>query len=112
MQHRYLAVVALEEGEEIAGEVKLVTRVERADDTEVDGGVARVLRVADVDEDVAGMHVGVEEIVPEHLREEDLDAVLGELRDVRAQLAQARDFRDLDAADALHDHDVLPAQVP
>ena len=73
------AVVAVEEREEVLGEVVLVARLERADDAEIDGRVARVLRVVDLHEDVAGVHVGVEEIVPEHLREEDLDAVLGEL---------------------------------
>ena len=59
-----------------------------------------------------GMHVGVEEIVAEHLREKDRHAVLGELLDVGAELAQPRDLGDLDAADALHDHDVLAAEVP
>ena len=39
-------------------------------------------------------------------------AVLGELLDVGAELAQARDLGDLDAADALHDHDVLAAAGP
>ena len=42
-------------------------------------------RVGDVDEDVAGVHVGVKEVVAEHLREEDLDAVLREPLDVGAR---------------------------
>ena len=71
VQHRDPAVVALEEGEEVAGEVELVARVERADDAEVDRGVARVRGIADVHEDVSRVHVGVEEVVAEHLREED-----------------------------------------
>src|SRR5688572_4378476 len=89
VQHGDAPVVALEEGEEIAGEVELVARVERADDAEVYGRVAWALRVAGVDEDVPGVHVGVEEVVPEHLREEDLNAVLGELLDVGSEIAQA-----------------------
>ena len=40
------AVVAIEEREEILGEIVLVARVERADDAEVDRRVARVLRIA------------------------------------------------------------------
>ena len=81
-------VVAVEEREEVLGEIVLVALVERADDAEVDGGVLRLLRVGDVDEDVAGVHVGMKEIVAKHLREEDLDAVLREPLDVGARGAQ------------------------
>ena len=42
--------------------------------------------IVDEHEDVAGVHVGVEEVVPEHLREEDLHAVLGELAGCRCRL--------------------------
>ena len=50
------------------------------------------LRGVDRDEDVAGMHVGVEVAVAEHLREEDLDA--------RAREALAVDARALELVDA------------
>ena len=109
---RHLAVVAIEHREEILGEVVLVARIERADDAEIDRGVLGLRRVVDQHEDVAGVHVGVEEVVPEHLREEDLHAVLRELADVGAGFAQARHVGDLHAADALHDHDARPAEVP
>ena len=69
-------------------------------------------RIVDQHEDVAGVHVGVEEIVLEHLREEDLDAVLGEPLDVGAGFAQPLQVRDRHAADALHDHHLGPAEVP
>ena len=59
-----------------------------------------------------GMHVGVEEIVAERLREEDLDAVLGQALDVRAAALQLRHVRDQHAAHALHHHHVLAAVVP
>jgi hypothetical protein len=58
------------------------------------------------------MHVGMEEIVPEHLREEDLDAVFRQFADVRARLAQPRHVRDLHAADALQHHHAWPAEIP
>jgi hypothetical protein len=41
VQHRDAPVVAVEHGQEVLGEVVLVARVERADDAEVDRGVAR-----------------------------------------------------------------------
>ena len=84
MQPRDAVVVALEESEEVLGQVVLVARIERADDAEIDGRVARMLRVVEQHEDVAGVHVGMKEVVAEHLREEDLDAVLGEPLDVGA----------------------------
>ena len=46
--------------------------------------VARILRIVELHENVPGMHVRVEEVVPEHLREKNLHAVLGEPRDIRA----------------------------
>ena len=72
----------------------LIARVERADDAEVHGDVLRLLGVRHVDEDVAGVHVGVKEVVAEHLREEDLDAVLGEPLDVVCRRLQLVDFVD------------------
>ena len=96
-KRRDAPVVAAEEREEILGEIVLVALVERADDAEVHGDVLRPLRIRDVDEDVAGMHVGVKEVVAEHLREEDLDAVLGEPLDVGARGAQRGEVVDLNA---------------
>ena len=72
VQLRDAPVVAVEHREEILRQIVLVARIERADDAEVDRRVARLLRIVDQHEDVAGMHVGVEEVVAEHLREEDL----------------------------------------
>ncbi len=112
MQLRHAAVVAVEHGEEIGGEIVLVARIERADDAEVDRGVERARRIVDHHEDVAGMHVGVEEVVPEHLGEEDAHAVLGQQLDVGAGAAQPLHVRDRDAMDALHHHDVQAAVVP
>ena len=109
---RDLAVVAIEHRQEILGEVVLVARIERADDAEIHRGVLRLRRIVDEHEDVARVHVGVEEVVPEHLREEDLHAVLRQLADVGAGFAQARHVGDLHAADALHDHDAGPAEIP
>ncbi len=89
VQHRDALVVALEEREEVLREVVLVVVGQRADDAEVDRDVAIEVdaRVADVD--VAGVHVGVEEAVLEHLREEDLDAVARQLLQVDAGRAAA-----------------------
>ena len=58
------------------------------------------------------MHVAMEEAVAEHLGEEDLDAVAGELPEVDALLAHPVDLADGDAAYPLHHDHVLPAQVP
>ena len=66
----------------------------------------------DGDEDVARVHVGVEEAVAEHLREEDLDAGARQPLDVDAGLAQAVDLADRDAVHALHDHHVACRSSP
>ena len=113
VQHRDPAVVALEEGEEIPGEIELVARVERADDAEIDGRVARIRRVADVHEDVAGMHVGVEEVVAEHLGEEDLSRRSRRACGMSVPSSRSRATSEIwHAVNALHHHDVAPAEVP
>ena len=112
MQLRDPPVVAVEYRQEILRQVMLIARIERADDSEVHRCVARVLRVVSQHEYVPGMHVGVEEIVAEHLGEEDAHAVLGELRDVGARGLEARHVADRHAMDALHDHDVVATVVP
>ena len=84
VQLGHAPVVAVEEGQQVLGQVVLVARVERADDAEVHRDIARVRRVVDHHEDVAGVHVGVEEVVAEHLGEEDLHAVLRQQLHVHA----------------------------
>ena len=105
-------VVAVEEGEEILGQVVLVALVERAHDAEVDRAVLRVFRVLELHEDVARVHVGVEEVVPQHLREEDRHAVFREALDVGAAPAQLVHVADDDAVDAFHHHHFRAAVVP
>jgi hypothetical protein len=87
-------VVAIEHRQEILRQVALVARLKRADDAEIDRRVARLLRVVDQHEDIARMHVGVEEVVAEHLREENLHAVFRQPGEVGAARAQLREVAD------------------
>ncbi len=63
MQLSNPAVVAVEEGQKVMGKVVLVIRAQCADDAEVHRQPPRVRRVTHVHENVARVHVGVEEIV-------------------------------------------------
>ena len=63
------------------------------------------------DEDVARVHVGVEERVVEHLREEQRHAVARQLLDVEARFLQALDLADRNAVHALHHQHVVGAVV-
>ena len=111
MQLRNAVIVAVEEREEILGQVAAVFGGKGTDDAEVDGRVARVVRIVDQHEDVSRVHVGVEEVVPEDLREEDLDAVLGEPLDVRPGRAECFHVADRRAEDAFLHHDLGQAVV-
>ena len=112
VQPGHAVVVALEEGQKVGGQVMLIPRTEGAHDAEVDGDVTGLLRVRHVDEDVPRMHVRMEEIVGEHLGEEDLDAVFGQTPDVGSPGLQFLDIADRHAGDALHGQDVGTAVVP
>ena len=105
-------VIAAEEGEEVLREIALVGLGERAHDAEIERDVlAEVGRVGS-HEDVAGMHVGVEKTVAEHLCEKNLHSRTAQARNVDAFGLEPLDLPDRDAAHALHHHDLSVAPVP
>ncbi|MNT85944.1 hypothetical protein D3C72_2261730 [compost metagenome] len=63
------------------------------------------------DEDVAGVHVGVEEAVTEHLGEEDLNPALRQQFHVGAVGLQRGYVGDRNAVDALHHQYLLAAVI-
>src|SRR5258705_1460901 len=58
MQPRDLAVVLVEEREQVAREIVLIVARQAADDRAIDCDVAWILRVGSIDEDVSRVHVG------------------------------------------------------
>lgn len=109
MQLGHPAIVAIEEGEEVLRQVALVFPVEGADDAAVDADPERILGVLIGDEDVAWVHVGVEEAVAEHLGEEHLHPALGQQLHVGAVSLQRCDVGDRNAVDPLHHQHLLAA---
>jgi hypothetical protein len=72
---RHAAVIAPEESGEILGQVALIEFAQRTHDAEIDRREARGChRIARHHEKIAGMHVGVKEMIAKNLGEEDLDA--------------------------------------
>ena len=106
MQFGHPAVVAVEEGEQILREVALVLGGEGAHDAEVDPDIAPL----GGDEDIPRVHVGMEEVVAEHLGEEYLHAAHAEHAQVYAGASQLVDMVHRYAVDALlYQH--VPARV-
>ncbi len=105
-------VVAAEEREEVLRKIALVGVPERAHDAEVHRDVLAEMGAVGRDEDVAGVHVGVEVAVAEHLREEELDARPRQPLEVDAGLDQPVDLADRDPGHPFHDHDFAAAPVP
>ena len=85
---------------------------ECADDTEVQRNVAIEIVRPDAHQDVARVHVGVEEAIAEDLREENLHAIARELFQIDAGGAHAVELADGDTVDPLHHQHVAPAVVP
>ena len=112
MQHRDFVIVLAEEREQVPRQVVLVFPGQAADDAAVDGDVTGFGGVVPRDEDIAGMHVGMEEIVAEDLGEEYLHTTLGQLLEIGALGAQGIDIRHRNAVDALLDHDLTMGQRP
>ena len=90
----------------------LVFGGERAHDAEVDGAVARRFGVTGVHEDVAGVHIGVEEAVAKDLGEEDFHATLGEDFHVGVGGVDGVLVGDVGGVDAFHRQDVFAAVAP
>ena len=111
MQLGHLTVVAIEESDKVLSEVALILFIQRADNTAVDADVFRIFRVLIADENVARMHVCMEEAVAENLSKEDLHATLGQQLHVGALFFQRRHVRDRNTVDTFHHHHVLTAIV-
>ena len=103
MQFGDLAIVAVEKCQQVFGQVTLIGRGEGAHDAEIDADVTAVR----AHEDVPRVHVGMEEIVAEYLREEDLDTAFAELLQLHAGGDQFVDLVDRNTIDAFLHHDVF-----
>ena len=79
MRLRHAFVIAAEEGEKILRQVVAIHIGKRAHDAEIERDIAPVGR----HQDVAGMHVGMEKTVAEHLGEENFHPGAGQLGNIR-----------------------------
>ena len=78
VQLRHLAIVSLEDGQQVAGQILLVVPAQTADDGAVYGDVlggAFIIRKCH--KDIARVHVGVEEVVLKHLSKKEFDSGFG-----------------------------------
>src|SRR4051794_20152670 len=96
------AIVAVEECDEVLGQIVLIARIQATHNAEVHGRIARMLRVIEQYKNIAGMHVCMKEVVPKGLREKDFNTILGEPLNVRAASLQFGDIVHEHAAHTLH----------
>ena len=75
VQQGHAPVVAIEHGEEVFRQVMLIARVQGSHDAEVDRRVLWVTRVRCQHEKCCPDHVGMKEVMPEHLGEKNTHAV-------------------------------------
>ena len=105
-------VITIEKRQEVMRDVLLVARVQCTDDAEVDRCVFGMLRIVYLYENVAGVHVGMEEVVFEHLREENLHAILRKPLDVCPGRLQRFHIADGNTVDALLHENASATVVP
>ena len=98
-------VVLPEQGEEILRQPVLVLLGQGAHDAEIERDEARVVAPRGIHPDVAGVRVGVEEVVAEDLCVEQLHALLGELHAIDAGRIEGGEIVDRNAAHALEGED-------
>ncbi len=101
-------IVAGDEAVEDFREEAALLLAEPPGDAEIDGDDGAVR----LDEQVAGMHVGVEEAVAQRVAQERLDEVGGDRLQVVAGGAQRLDVGQLDAVDPVHGEHVAAGALP
>src|SRR5690606_35303857 len=109
---RYLAVIPAEEGQQVTGQIALVVGGQGADDTEVDGNVLRVGGIADIDKDIARMHVGMEKTVAEYLGKEDLHPFFRQYLHIDARLFERGYVGNRNPVNAFHHQHRFVGVVP
>ena len=107
-----LAVILVEDRHEIFGEVILVLLAELADDAEIQCNESARSRSIGIDPDVAGMGVGMEIIVAEHLLVEDAHRFCRQRLAVDAALVEFGNGVGGNAMHTLHDQDFFAGQRP
>ena len=112
MQLCHAEVIAVKQRPEILGDVVQVLGRQAGNDTKIQGDVAGVFRVADIHQDVARMHVGVEQVVAENLGVKNTDTDPGQAVQVNAVITQALDVTDRNTGNPLHDQYRLTAIGP
>ena len=100
MRQRYTPVIAPKERQKVLRQIILVDGRQRAHDAEIERDVLTRGR----NENVAGMHVGVEKAVAEYLGKKYFHAGAREPGDINALRTQRVDVRHWRAAHALHYH--------
>ena len=102
MQLRHPPVIAMEKRQKIFRQVLLVGGTQGTDDAEVHGDVAGIVRMLGVDEDIAGMHVGVKETIAEYLGKKNLHPTFRQLLQIHPAPPQFGDIAHGDTVDPLH----------
>ena len=107
MRRGHAVVVAVEEGEEVDGEVAFVVVRKAAHNAEIQRDIAAFI----VHQNIARVHIGVEKAVFEHLGEEDFHAIARQPFQIHAAPLQLGHFGNRRAVHPLHGHHAFAAIV-
>ena len=102
------AIVARDEAQQNFGEEAPLLQPEPAHDAEIDRDQPAGL----VEEQIAGMHVGMEEAVAQRVAQKTLDHLAPEIGQVDLRLLEPRVVVQRDAVDPLHRQHVMGGAVP
>ena len=86
--------------------------IQLTDNGAVHCDIGGIRRVRGIDKYIAGMHVGVEKTVPEHLGKKYFHATFRQAFHIHAPFNQGRDVGYRHPLDALTDHDLPVCQWP
>ena len=102
------AIVAGDEAQENFGQKAPLLLAEPAHNAEIDGDEAAGI----VEEQVAGMHVGMKEAVAKRVAQETLDHLAPELGQIDLRLRKTRMIAQRNAVDPFHRQNIMRGAVP
>ena len=108
MQFSDPAVVTIEKSQQVFGKIALVFCRQCSHDAKVN----RNILAFRTDENVTRVHIGMKEVVPEYLGEEDFHTAFAKQLHTDALAFKFIHFANVGAVDAFDDHDILTTQVP
>lgn len=107
MQADHAFIITMEKCQQVLRQIILVSFSKAADDGAIQCDVFGVNRIGGIDQDIAGMHIGVEKVVFKNLLEERFYTLVSQYFEVHATRFEFINLVDGNAINPFHNQQLL-----